>query len=131
MKLETLRRVTLIMALVWTIIFLPENGRTQEIDFGQIDSFESAGTGTLHGSAPPKTIIEDGDRHTVLLTILDADTDTKVYWKPLNEVLPRTTTLPGRGVQIFQTDGVFKLEAIGDQARSVKYGYVLLRLKKQ
>jgi hypothetical protein len=34
-------------------------------------------------------------------------------------------------VQIFQTDGVFKLEAIGDQARSVKYGYVLLRLKKQ
>jgi hypothetical protein len=31
----------------------------------------------------------------------------------------------------FKTAGEFKLEALGDENHSVKYGYVLLRLKKQ
>jgi len=41
------------------------------------------GTGTLHGGSPPKTIIGDGEQHTVFLTIWESDTDTKVYWQSL------------------------------------------------
>ncbi len=37
--------------------------------------------GTLHVGAPPKTIIDDGERHVVILTIWDADAETKVYWR--------------------------------------------------
>jgi hypothetical protein len=35
------------------------------------------------------------------------------------------------GVQAFQTAGEFRIEALGDKDHSVKYGYVLLCLKKQ
>ena len=51
----------------------------QEVDFGKIDKFESLVTGTLRVGDPPKTIVDDGQRHFVILTILDADADTKIY----------------------------------------------------
>ena len=110
---------------------LSENVSSQVIDFGKIDSFESIGTGTLHGSAQAKTIIDDGEPHTVFITIWESDTDTKVYWEALDGKQPQTTIIHGQGVQAFQTAGTLKLEALGDEHHAVKYGYVLLRLKKQ
>src|SRR6516165_2654250 len=53
----------------------------QEIDFGKVDKFESLASGTLHVGAPPKTIVDDGERHVVILTVWDADAETKVYWR--------------------------------------------------
>jgi len=110
--------------------FLPHHARAQEFDFGQINKFESLGTGTLNVGAPPKTIIDDGERHIVILTIWEADAETKVYWKPPDEDAPRTTVIPGRRIQTFQTAGEFKLEAIGEPNRHVEFGYVLLGLRK-
>jgi hypothetical protein len=52
----------------------------QQINFDQINKFESLGTGILRVGTPPKTIIDDGERHVVILTIWDADAETKVYW---------------------------------------------------
>jgi hypothetical protein len=102
----------------------------QDIDFGQIDKFESLGTGTLHVGAPPKTIIDDSEQHAVILTIWDADAETKVYWKSPDGSASRTTIIPGKGVQTFKTAGEFRLEALGDPDHHVEYGYVLLGLKK-
>jgi hypothetical protein len=102
----------------------------QEINFDQINRFESLGTGTLHVGAPPKTIIDDGERHVVILTIWDADAETKVYWKSADENVPKTTIIPGKGIQTFQTVGEFRLQAIGEPNRQVEYGYVLLGLRK-
>jgi hypothetical protein len=102
----------------------------QEIAFGQIDRFESFGTGTLHVGSPPRTIVDDDERHIVILTIWDADAETKVYWRSLNENAPRTTIVPGKGVQTFETAGQFRLEALGDPNHRVEYGYVLLGLRK-
>lgn len=111
-------------------VLSPGDACAQEIDFGQINKFESLGTGTLHVGAPPKTIVDDSERHVVILTIWDADAETKVYWKPPDADAPRTTIIPGRGIQTFQTMGEFKLEAVGEPNRRVEYGYVLLGLRK-
>jgi hypothetical protein len=108
----------------------PDTAPGQEIDFGRIDKFESLGTGTLHVGASPKTIIADHERHVVILTILNADAETKVYWRSPNANDERTTIIPGKGIQTFQTAGEFKLEAIGEPNREVEYGYVLLGLRK-
>jgi hypothetical protein len=104
----------------------------EEIDFDRIDKFESLTTGTLRVGAPPKTIVDDGDgeRHVVILTIWDADAETKVYWRSLDGNAPKTTIIPGKGIQTFQTAGKFRLEAIGEPNREVEYGYVLLGLRK-
>ncbi len=91
---------------------LPHQSSAQEMDFGKIDKFESLATGTLHVGAPPKTIIDDGEHHVVILTIWDADAETKVYWRSPDG--DRTTVIPGRGIQTFQTLGEFKLEAVGE-----------------
>lgn len=132
MKLQTFMRVATTLALLCTgTSYLSKNARAQVIDFSQIDAFESMGTGTLRGASPPKTIIDDGELHTVFITIWESDTEAKVYWKSLDGNLPRTTTISGLGVHAFQTAGEFRLEALGDENHSVKYGYVLLRLKKQ
>jgi hypothetical protein len=113
-------------------MFITDHARAQLIDFGQIDSFESFGSGTQYGAAPPKRIVDDGDRHIVLFTILEANTDAKVYWKSFDGDPPnRTTVISGPGVQAFQTAGEFKLEALGDETRTVKYAYILFRMKKQ
>src|SRR6266568_8190021 len=107
----------------------PDGASAQEINFDQINKFESLGTGTLHVGAPPKTIIDDGERHVVVLTIWDAHAETKVYWKSANGNA-RTTVIPGKGIQTFQTAGEFRLEAVGEPNRQVEYGYVLLGLRK-
>ncbi len=104
-----------------------EAAYAQEIDF---DKFESFGTGTLHVGSPPKTIVDDDERHVVILTIWDADAATKVYWRSPDGNVPRTTIVPGKGVQTFETAGKFRLEAVGDPKHRVEYGYVLLGLRK-
>ncbi|MGB6286996.1 MAG: hypothetical protein WBG18_21725 [Xanthobacteraceae bacterium] len=71
--------------------------KAEEIDFGQINKFESLATGTLHVGAPPKTIVDDGERHVVVLTIWDADAETKVYWRS-PDGNARTTIIPGKGI---------------------------------
>lgn len=121
-----------ILAPLWAAaVFLPDTTRAQEIDFGQIDKFESLGTGTLHVGSPAKTLIEDGEPHIVILTIWDADAETKVYWRAPDGNVPRTTIIPARGVQTFQTAGEFRLEAVGEPGHRVEYGYVLLGLRKK
>src|SRR5271155_5037688 len=57
-----------------------------------------------HGGIRPaprrrSSLIDDGDRHTVFITIWESDTDTKVYWISLDENLPRTTIIHGTAVQ--------------------------------
>jgi hypothetical protein len=124
-------RAVAVFVLVWASdTLLPGHVSAQEIDFDQINKFESLGTGTLHVGAPAKTIIDDGERHVVILTIWDADAETKVYWRSPDGNDARTTIIPGKGIQTFQTAGEFKLEAVGEPNREVNYGYVLLGLRK-
>jgi hypothetical protein len=124
-------RALALFVLVWASDrLLPGHVSAQEINFDQINKFESLGTGTLHVGAPAKTIIDDGERHVVILTIWDADAETKVYWRSPEGNDARTTIIPGKGIQTFQTAGEFKLEAVGDPNREVNYGYVLLGLRK-
>jgi hypothetical protein len=84
-------------------------------------------TGTQRGGSPPKTIVDDGDWHTVFFTILESDSDAKIYWKSKDE--DQTTIIHGPSVKAFQTAGQFKVEALGNENHSFKYGYVLFRLK--
>ena len=110
-------------------MFVAGHARAQLIDFSQIDAFESLSTGTQSGA--PKTIVDDGNRHIVLFTILEANADAKVYWRAFDgEARDRTTVISGPGVQAFQTAGEFRLETLGDESRTVKYAYMLFRLKK-
>jgi hypothetical protein len=92
----------------------------QEINFDKTNKFESFGTGTLRVGAPPKTIIDDGERHIVILTIWDADAETKVYWRSPDANDVRTTVIPGRGIQTFQTAGELKLEALSRNLARLK-----------
>ena len=78
-------------AAIW-----PDGASAQEINFDQINKFESLGTGTLHVGAPPKTIIDDGERHVVILTIWDADAETKVYWRSPDGNAPKRRSYPGK-----------------------------------
>jgi len=107
--------------------FYLEIASAQVFDFGQINAFESMGTGTQRGGSPPKTIVDDSDRHTVLFTIVESNTEAKIYWRSMEG--DQTTIIHGSSVKAFQTAGTFKIEALGDESRSFKYGYVLLRLK--
>jgi len=124
------RAVAVFMLVLTSDTLLPGHVSAQEIDFDRINKFESLGTGTLHVGAPTKTIIDDGERHVVILTIWDADAETKVYWRSPDGNDARTTIIPGKGIQTFQTAGEFKLEAVGEPNREVNYGYVLLGLRK-
>jgi hypothetical protein len=63
----------------------------------------------------------------VFFTIIESNTDAKIYWRSMDG--DQTTLMHGPGVKAFQTAGTFKVEALGDDSRSFKYGYVLLRLK--
>ena len=130
MTLQKFRRFVPALAAVLAVTLVSEKMSAQEINFDQINKFESLGTGTLRVGAPPKTIIDDGERHVVILTIWDADAETKVYWKSADGNVPKTTIIPGKGIQTFQTAGEFRLEAIGEPNRQVEYGYVLLGLRK-
>jgi hypothetical protein len=79
--MKLLRTVTAVALLFAGAVIRPDGALAQEINFDQINKFESLGTGTLHVGALPKTIIDDGERHVVILTIWDADAETKVYWR--------------------------------------------------
>ena len=106
MKFQALLRMATTLALLYAgISVLPGNVCAQVIDFSQIDAFESMGRGMLRGASLPKTIVDDDERHTIFMTIWEADTDTKVYWKSLDDNLPRTTIISGPGVHAFQTAG--------------------------
>jgi len=115
-----LRAFAVGIAILAATIVPPTAGRAQEIDFSKIDKFESLSSGTLRVGSPLKAIIDDGDRHVVVLTIWDAAADTKVYWRSSDGNAERTTVIPGRGVQTFQTVGEFKLEAVGEPNREVQ-----------
>ena len=108
-------------------LFHPEYAKAQVFDFSQIDAFKSMGTGTQNGGSPPKTIVDDGDQHTVIFSILKSNAEAKVYWRSVEG--DQTTLIHGPSVKAFQTAGRFKIEALGDEGRSFKYGYVLFRLK--
>jgi hypothetical protein len=128
-KRLTLQHVVTAVALLGAVTLVSATLNAEEIDFDQINKFESLATGTLHIGAPPKTLVDDGERHVVILTIWDADAETKVYWKS-PDGNARTTIMPGRGIQTFQTAGEFRLEAIGEPNHRVEYGYMLLGLRK-
>jgi len=120
--------VAAILALLCPgVLIYSGSAGAQMIDFGQIDSFESMGTGTQHGGSRPKTIVDDGEWHTVLFTILDSSTAAKIYWRSPDG--DQTTIIRGPSVKAFQTAGTFKVEALGNENQSFKYGYVLFRLK--
>ena len=79
MKFQALVRMATTLALLYAgISVLPGNVCAQVIDFSQIDAFKSMGRGTLRGASPPKTIVDDDERHTIFMTIWEADTDAKV-----------------------------------------------------
>ena len=127
MKLRSFILVAALALFCAAGIFLSEATSAQMIDFGRIDSFESMGTGTQRGGARPKTLVDDGEWHTVLFTILDSSTDAKIYWRSPDG--DQTTIVHGPSVKAFQTAGQFKVEALGNENQSFKYGYVLFRLK--
>ena len=74
-KLLRFRHLVTAVALLGAVPLVSATVNAEEIDFGQINRFESLATGTLHVGAPPKTIVDDGERHVVVLTIWDADAD--------------------------------------------------------
>jgi hypothetical protein len=93
-------RISVVVTLLCAVTaVLPEETPAQEIDFGKVDKFESLASGTLHVGAPPKTIVDDGERHVIILTIWDADAETKVYWLSPDGNAPRTTVIPGSARQ--------------------------------
>ena len=106
------RQVSIYVAALLALLYagLQSGARAQVFDFGQIEEFESLGSGTQKGGSPPKTIIDDGARHT------DGS---------------QTTIMRGQGLRAFQTVGEFRIEATGDDSRSFRYGYVLFRLKSE
>ena len=123
------RRISVCAAAVLALACAGSNfaARAQVFDFGQIEEFESLGSGTQTGGSAPKTIVDDGERHTVLFTILESNTEAKIYWRTKDG--SQTTIMRGQGLRAFQTVGEFRIEATGDQTRSFRYGYVLFRLK--
>ena len=104
--------------------------RAQVIDFSQIGAFEAMASGTQRGGAPPKTIVDDKEAHIVFFTILESNTDAKVDWTSLDGQ-PSSSIIAGPAAQIFQIQGEFRLEAQGGEDRSVRYAYMLFRLRKQ
>jgi hypothetical protein len=127
MRWQALIYAVAILALLCAGLQL--GARAQVFDFGQIEEFESLGSGTQTGGSPPKTIVDDNQRHTVLFTVLESNTEAKIYWKSKDG--SQTTVIRGQGLRAFQTNGEFRIEATGDSTRSFRYGYVLLRLKSE
>ena len=127
MKRQVLIGAAAIVALLCA--GLRSGTQAQVFDFGQIEEFESLGSGIQKGGSSPKTIVDDDARHTVLFTILESNTEAKIYWKSKDG--SQTTIVRGQGLRAFQTIGEFRIEAVGDSSRSFRYGYVLLRLKSE
>jgi hypothetical protein len=128
MKFSSLIRISTIVALLYAgALSYSENVRAQVFDFGQIDSIDAMGTGTQRGGSPPKTIVDDGERHTMVFTILESNTEAKIDWTSSDG--DQTTIIRGPSLKAFQILGRFRIEALGDESKSFKYGYVLFRLK--
>jgi hypothetical protein len=104
--------------------------RAEEGDVQKLDQFDSLGTGVLQVGAPPKTIVDDGERHLIIITIWYADAETRVSWNSFNKRGPSTTMVLGKGIQTFDVDGSLKLEAIGENHHRVEYGFVILGVRK-
>jgi len=118
-----------ITGVVAALLIAAGSAAAQVIDFSQIGAFESMSSGTQRGGAPPKIIVDDKDGHIVFFTVLESNTDAKVYWTSLDGQ-PSTSIISGAGAQIFQTQGEFRLETIGGEDRNVRYAYMLFRLRK-
>ena len=127
MTIQRYMGVVAALVLCATAPFHAQNASAQVFDFGQIDAFESLGSGTQRGGSAPKTLVDDDQRHVVVFTILESDTDAKIYWRSADG--NQTTLMRGQGVKVFQVLGQFKIEALGDANHSFKYGYTLFRLK--
>jgi hypothetical protein len=125
------RRIASCALLGLAIIAAPAALPAQEMDFSRIGGFESLGSGSVHTGSPPKTLVDDDQQHAIFLTIWDSNGDAKVYWKPLDGNQEQTTVIQGNGVRAFQTNGEFKIQAVGDGDHEVKYNYVLLHLRKK
>jgi hypothetical protein len=125
------RRIASCALLGLAIIATPTALLAQEVDFSRIGGFESLGSGSVHTGSPPKTLVDDDQQHAIFLTIWDSNGDAKVYWKPLDGNQEQTTVIQGNGVRAFQTNGEFKIQAVGDGDHEVKYNYVLLHLRKK
>ena len=124
-------RVASCALLGLAIIAAPAALPAQEVDFSRIGGFESLGSGSVHTGSPPKTLVDDDQQHAIFLTIWDSNGDAKVYWKPLDGNQEQTTLIQGNGVRAFQTNGEFKIQAVGEGDHEVKYNYVLLHLRKK
>jgi hypothetical protein len=69
-KRLTLQSLLTVLTLLGAVTLVSARVDAEEIDFGQINKFESIATGTLHVGKPPKIIVDDGERHVVILTIM-------------------------------------------------------------
>ena len=122
----------IVCALLGMAVAAPARGiSAQEIDFSRIGVFESMGAGTVRTGSPPKILVDDDEQHAIFLTIWSSDTDAKVYWKGLDGDQEQTSVIHGTGVRAFQTNGEFKIQAVGEGDHEVKYDYVLLHLRKK
>jgi hypothetical protein len=123
-----LLRAVAVLVLVCAIDTLrPGGASAQEINFDQINKFESLGTGTLHVGAPPKRLSVMASGTSLSSRFGMPTLRRRSIGAPRKA---RTTIIPGKGIQTFQTAGEFKVEAIGEPNREVNYGYVLLGLRK-
>jgi hypothetical protein len=121
------RRTIASLALLFAVTALDaDTAPAQEINFDQINKFESSGN--LHVGAPAKTIIDDSERHVVILTIWDADAETKVYWRSPDGNDAARRSYPGKASRLFKPPESSNLKPSVSQNREVNYGYVLLGL---
>ena len=128
---EVFGRLIVCVLLGLAVAAPPHSISAQEIDFSRIGAFESMGSGTVRTGSPPKTLIDDDEQHAIFLTIWNSDTDAKVYWKALDSNQEQTSVIHGTGVRAFQTNGEFKIQAVGEGDHEVKFDYVLLHLRKK
>jgi hypothetical protein len=126
---STGRSIVSAAVLGLAVVAAPATLPAQEIDFSRIGGFESMGAGSVRTGSPPKTLVDDDEQHAVFLTTWNSDSDAKVFWKPLDSDKEQTTTIQGNSVRAFQTNGEFKIQAVGDGDHEVKYNYVLLHLR--
>ena len=74
MKIQRYMGVVAALVLCASTPFHAQNASAQVFDFGQIDAFESLGSGTQRGGSAPKTLVDDDGRHIVVFTILESNT---------------------------------------------------------
>lgn len=95
-------RIAMSFALLGAVaLAMAGAGRAQEIDFSKIDKLESLSSGTLRAGSPPKTILDDDERHVIVLTIWSADADWRssadANTNAFAEVMARLSAVSGSG----------------------------------